>query len=399
MKRYMNLCFDKHADGKDLQGDVVTMIPNFVVGAIRNSLLKIDANLDKYTDKFPSPSSVGLIYEPIENIEWTSGFWTGQLWLAYELTGDEKYLHIASMQVKSYLKRVEKRINTNHHDLGFLYSLSCVSAWKLTKNDQAKKAALMAADQLLERCHPKAGIIQAWGDLSDPEQQGRMIIDCNLNLPLLYWASQETGDDKYHQAAMSHVRQAAKYLVRDDWSTFHTFYMNAVTGDPVKGTTHQGHSDESCWSRGQAWGIYGFPLSYRYVKDESLLLVAKNLADYFLARLPTDKVCCWDLIFTDDSTQRDTSAAAIAAAGLLELADFLPTSDSDRLRYRHAAIQILASLAQNYQAAPSEHCEGILKNGVYHIPKNIGVDECCSWGDYFYLEALTRLCKSWKAYW
>ena len=393
------LYFDKQADGNDLQGKVVSMIPEFVGPALRNALLKVDAKLDKYADKYPSPSSTGLIYEELDNIEWTSSFWTGQLWLAYELTGDEKYLHIASMQVESYLDRVQKRINTNHHDLGFLYTLSCVSAWKLTKNERARAAALMAADQLLERYHPKAGIIQAWGDLSDPEQQGRMIIDCNLNLPLLYWASQETGDDKYRQAATSHVTQASKYIVRDDWSTFHTFYMNAETGAPVKGTTHQGHSDDSCWSRGQAWGIYGFPLSYRYIKDESLLVVAKNLADYFLARLPTDSVCCWDLIFTDNDAQRDTSAAAIAAAGLLELADFLPESDSDRMRYRDAATMILSSLAQHYQATPSDACEGILKNGVYHIPRNIGVNECCIWGDYFYLEALTRLSMNWAAYW
>lgn len=371
----------------------------FVEQAIARAIKKIDQKLERFAVKFPAPSSDGLRYEALDNIEWTSSFWTGQLWLAYELTGDDKYRQAAERQIATYAERIEKRINTSHHDLGFLYTLSCVSAWRQTGNETARQAALGAADLLLDRYHPAAGIIQAWGDLSDPEQQGRMIIDCNLNLPLLYWASEQTGNPKYHDAAATHVRQAARYIVRPDSSTYHTFFMDAVSGAPRHGTTHQGHSDDSCWARGQAWGIYGFPLSYKYLHDASLLELTKKLANYFLNRLPQDQVCCWDLIFTDDATQKDSSAAAIAVCGLIEMTENLPLLDEERSQYVSAIMGIVRSLADYYQADPEEACEGILKHGVYHMPKQIGVDECCIWGDYFYLEALLRLVKPWQSYW
>lgn len=370
-----------------------------VDSAIMRALAKIDQKLERFANKFPSPASTGLRYDALDNIEWTSSFWTGQLWLAYELTGDEKYRKVAELQIGTYAERIEKRINIEHHDLGFLYSLSCISAWRLTGNEKARQAALGAADLLLKRYHPAAGIIQAWGDLTDPEQQGRMIIDCNLNLPLLYWASEQTGNAKYREAAETHVRQAAQYIVRPDASTYHTFYMDAVSGAPRHGSTHQGYSDDSCWARGQGWGIYGFPLSYKYLHDPMLLDLSKKLVNYFLNRLPSDQVCAWDLIFTEDTAQRDSSAAAIAVCGMLELTESLPLLDEERQKYVNAIMAIMRSLAEHYQAEPDEACDGILKHGVYHIPKQIGVDECCIWGDYYYLEAWVRLTRSWQSYW
>ena len=148
-------------------------------------LAKIDQNLATFGARFPAPSSVGGRYAAIDNVEWTNGFWTGMLWLAYEVTGARHYLHAAQSHVTSFKHRVDSRTHVDHHDLGFLYTLSCVSAYKLTGSEVAKDAALEAAELLLHRYLPAAGIIQAWGDLSDPAQRGRMIIDCNLNLPLL----------------------------------------------------------------------------------------------------------------------------------------------------------------------------------------------------------------------
>lgn len=367
--------------------------------AINQALTKIDAGLQVFKTQFPAPSSVAGVYPAIDNIEWTNGFWTGQLWLAYELTGAQRYLDAALQQVDSFAERIEQRINVDHHDLGFLYSLSCVAGYKITGNQKARSAALSAAECLLERYLPVAGIVQAWGDLKDPEEAGRMIIDCNLNLPLLYWASEETGDNKFRIAADSHIQNAMQYLIRPDASTFHTYFMDIVTGAPRKGTTHQGFSDSSCWARGQAWGISGFPLVYAHNPDPQLIAQACRLANYFINRLPEDLVCYWDLIFTQGDEPRDSSAAATAVCGLLELLRHLPNTDQDRAQYQKATKTIMAQLIQHYTTHTNDKGTGLLNQAVYHKPKNIGVNESCIWGDYFYLEALVRLTKNWRSYW
>lgn len=367
--------------------------------AIKVALDRIDKGIEFFADHFPAPSSVNGIYDRIENIEWTNGFWTGQLWLAYELSGENRYKEAAERNIISFHERIFNKINIDHHDLGFLYSLSCVAASKLTGSEIAREAGLEAARLLLNRYLPSAGIIQAWGDLSDPNESGRMIIDCNLNLPLLYWASEQTGDTSFAEAATNHINQAQKHIVRPDASTFHTFYMDVNTGAPLKGSTHQGYSDDSCWARGQAWGISGFPLVYRYYRDASLIESSARLANYFLNRLPEDHVCCWDLIFTESKHERDSSAAAIAVCGLLELGKSIPLTDVDSTIYRSNAIGILESLIRNYTAKDTDIGTGLLKHGVYHMPKQIGVNEYNLWGDYFYLEALTRLNQVWEPYW
>ncbi|USQ97415.1 glycoside hydrolase family 88 protein [Caulobacter sp. RL271] len=362
-------------------------------------LARIDDNLAVFTDAFPAPSSEGGVYPAIDNIEWTNGFWTGMLWLAFEASGEARYRAAAERQVRSFKHRIDHRINVDHHDLGFLYSLSCVAAWKVTGDACARDAAIQAADALLDRFLPTAGIIQAWGDLSNPAEAGRMIIDCNLNLPLLYWAAEVTGDREYAKAANRHIDQAARHIVRPDASTFHTFFMDPATGAPLRGTTHQGFSDSSCWARGQAWGVSGFPLVHRYNADPALIDTAARLANYFLNRLPDDLICCWDLVFTDDSQPRDSSAAAIAACGLLELARALPLGDPDRATYEAAALAMVETLGQHYLLPEGPPGTGVLAHAVYHMPKGVGVDEACLWGDYFFLEALVRLTRVWEPYW
>ncbi len=366
--------------------------------AIARVLARINRALPEFIERFPAPSSENLIYPAIDNVEWTNGFWTGMLWLAHEVTGRPHYREAAEIQVRSFLDRAERRIVVAHHDLGFLYTPSACAAYRLTGNADARRAGLLAADLLLERFDPVSGVIQAWGDLNDPAEAGRMIIDCNLNLPLLYWATVETGDDKYRHAAERHLTQAARHLVRPDASTFHTFHMDTRTGAPLRGTTHQGHADDSCWARGQAWGIYGFALGYAHSGREGLVDLSASLANYFLNRLPADLVCRWDLIFTDGDAPADTSAAAIAACGLLELVRHLPASNPDRDLYTRAAWGMVQRLDADH-LAPIDGSNGVLAHGVYHMPKRIGVNECCIWGDYFYLEALVRLRHVWRPYW
>jgi unsaturated chondroitin disaccharide hydrolase len=367
--------------------------------AVERATARVGRSRPEFRDSFPAPSSEGLIYPPIANVEWTNGFWTGILWLAWQLTSEDAFRRTAESQVASFLDRARRELNVDHHDLGFLYTPSACAAWQLTGNAMGREAGLLAADLLMRRFDETTGVIQAWGDLNDPAESGRMILDCNLNLPLLYWADRETGDARYWDAAHRHLAQAERYLVRPDASTFHTFFMDVRTGKPLRGTTHQGYADDSCWSRGQAWGIYGFTLGAVLSGRGELLTLSSKLANYFINRLPENLIARWDLVFVDEDDQPyDTSASAIAACGLLELAQRLPPADPHRDLYHRIAWAIVRQLDRTH-LAPLETSNGLLKDGVYHMPKGVGVSECCIWGDYFYLEALIRLKRDWEPYW
>lgn len=356
-------------------------------------------NMEYFGTRFPSSATRNQTYGVIDNIEWTDGFWTGLLWLCYEYTGDDAFKNLALKNVDSFLNRVEKRIELDHHDLGFLYSLSCVAGYKLTGSAEGRKAGLLAADKLMERFQEKGGFIQAWGELGARDNY-RLIIDCLLNIPLLHWAFLETGNPVYRNAAMRHYEAACNNVIRDDASAYHTFYFDPETGEPLKGVTRQGYSDDSAWARGQAWGIYGIPLNYRYVKDDSAFNLFKGMTNYFLNRLPEDEVCYWDLIFTDGSNQsRDSSAAAIGVCGIHEMLKYLPEVESDKNTYRHAMHCILRSLMERYTAPEIKPGNPVLLHGVYSWHSGKGVDEGNIWGDYYYMEALMRFYKDWNLYW
>lgn len=174
--------------------------------------------------------------------------------------------------------------------------------------------------------------------------------------------------------------------------------MNVDTGEPIKGVTAQGYSDNSAWARGQAWGVYGFALSYAHTGDKTFLETASRIADYYLERLPEDFVPYWDLYFQEGDEYRDRSSAGILACGLLELSKHLPVLDPRKKEYEETAVQIVKSLFENY-TTEKDLSNGIIKHGVYAIPFHVGVDECCIWGDYFYVEALMRLRNVWNMYW
>ena len=360
---------------------------------------QVRCNMEYFGTRFPSSATRNQTYGVIDNIEWTDGFWTGLLWLCYEYTGDDAFKNLALKNVDSFLNRVEKRIELDHHDLGFLYSLSCVAGYKLTGSEEGRKAGLLAADKLMERFQEKGGFIQAWGELGARDNY-RLIIDCLLNIPLLHWASLETGNPVYRNAALRHYEAACNNVIRDDASAYHTFYFDPETGEPLKGVTRQGYSDDSAWARGQAWGIYGIPLNYRYVKDDSAFNLFKGMTNYFLNRLPEDEVCYWDLIFTDGSNQsRDSSAAAIGVCGIHEMLKYLPEVESDKNTYRHAMHCILRSLMERYTAPEIKPGNPVLLHGVYSWHSGKGVDEGNIWGDYYYMEALMRFYKDWNLYW
>ncbi|MBL4813412.1 MAG: glycoside hydrolase family 88 protein [Rhodobacteraceae bacterium] len=370
--------------------------------AIANVIAQVRRNLTDFTHASQNHSSVNNIYPAVANDQWTAGFWPGSIWLAFEATGDADFRDAAQIQVQSLLHRIENRIATDHHDMGFMYSPSCVAAWKLLGDGDGRKAGLLAADQLVERFHEKGAFIQAWGAKGAPENY-RFIIDCLLNLPLLYWASDETGNDQYRDLARRHMATSLRYSVRPDFSTYHTFYMDPETGDPVRGSTQQGFSDDSSWARGQAWAIAGTAFLYRLDPTPALLEVFDNLLAYYLARLPADLVPYWDLIFTSGDEPRDSSSAAVVACGLLEMAGL--TTPKRATTLRGLAARMLASLSRSYAVTDPQASNGFLLHATYSkkTPFNgcrgEGVDECVAWGDYFYFEGLTRLSRTWTPYW
>lgn len=370
-----------------------------VKSAIDLAMEQLRVNMEYFKEEFPTPATFDNIYPKMDNTEWTNGFWTGELWLGYEYTNEEAMKKLAQANDRSFLDRVKKRIELDHHDLGFLYTPSCMAEYKLLHTPEAKEASILAADKLIERYQEVGGFIQAWGELGKPEHY-RLIIDCLLNIQLLFWASEQTGDPKYAQMATQHFYTSANNVIRDDASAFHTFYFDTKTGEPLKGVTRQGYSDDSAWARGQAWGIYGIPLTYRFVKDEDCFGLFKGMTNYFLNRLPKDHVSYWDLIFGDGSGHsRDSSATATAVCGMHEMLKHLPEVDSDKLTYKYAMHAMLRSLIDNYANREIKPGRPLLLHGVYSWHSGKGVDEGNIWGDYYYLEALIRFYKDWELYW
>ncbi len=355
----------------------------------------LEGHCREFDSGFPAPASVNGLYHKIENNDWTAGFYTGMMWMLYEHTGRSVFREVAEKHLYSFEERLERRVVIDHHDMGFIFGPSCVAAYMLTGSVQGRKTALLAADNLKSRFHTKGEFLQAWGALEKPAEY-RLIIDCLLNLPLLYWASETTGDGSYRVLAEKHLATARKTLIRADYSTYHTYYFDRETGKPTHGATKQGYSNRSTWARGQAWAVYGLIMNYAHTKDETILPQWRGVTNYFYSHLPPDLAAYWDLTFTSGAEPRDSSASAIAVCGMLE-AHRLGVCDGE---YRSKAYEILKSLAANYAAVPQEDGNGILKHSTYGRLLGEGIDEYTLWGDYFYTEALMRVAyPGWNARW
>ena len=375
--------------------------------ALENAITIIRRNLPEYTYKCQDTSSINGIYKPIDNIEWTTGFWPGELWLAYLESDDEIFAHVAGIFVENFLERIKKHIATDHHDMGFLYTPSCVSAWMIKKDAHAREAALLAADNLVSRFQEKGSFIQAWGKMGADDNY-RYIIDGLLNLPLLYWAEKETGKKIYRDIALRHTATCIANSFRSDYSSYHTFFMDKETGKPLRGETCQGYKADSSWARGQAWGVYGLALAYRHTGEKSYLDLFEKVSAYFMEKLPEDMIPYWDLIFTEGDEPRDSSSGAIVACGFLDAADsYEKLQEYEKARkYRKDAKVLLKAIYDKCMVTPDEKgVNGLVKHGTYSkkSPYNTcneaGVDECVSWGDYYWMEALVRLDGTWKSWW
>lgn len=375
-----------------------------VTQALENAYQISERSIPDFRGGFPTTYSTNNIYGKGTNFEWTPGFYSGYLWLLNEYKHNELFVEVLKEHTQSFRERIDQKICTETHDLGFLYSLSCVADYKLTGDEFAKETALIAADELANRFRERGQFIQAWGKLDAPNNY-RFIIDCLLNLPLLYWAAKETENQRYYDIAYAHLKTCLKHILRDDYSTYHTFFFNFEDATPSHGATHQGYKNDSTWSRGQSWGVYGIALSYEYTQDDSLIPLFKEVTEYFMRHLPEDSVPYWDLTFTDGDEPRDSSAAAIAVCGMLEMKKYI--KDEEYVAKLDGYItRIMTSLINNYAGKAEDKTNGILFKGTYGRKSpyndcpNHGVDECVLWGDYFYVEALMRMHNpDWKMYW
>lgn len=361
---------------------------------IKKIIVKIERNMERFGDDFPSACATDGKYRIKGNDDWTNGFWTGMIALAYEYTGDAKFLHRVEANMESFQKRLDDHFVLDHHDIGFLYSLSAGAAYKLTGNETYKATLLQAADVLLHRFQEKGNFIQAWGKYGDPKEY-RVIIDSFINLPLLFAATEYSGKTIYKEVALKHYATLLKTVFRDNASTYHTYYFDLETGQPAYGATHQGHSDTSTWARGQAWAILGIPLNESYIHSAIFPEVYTSVVEVFLKHLPQDLIPYWDFDYTDaEPSAKDSSAAAIAACGFLEAAQQKAYPEAEGM-----AKGLIYQLGEFYTEAADGN-EGLLQHGVYSFAEGKGIDEPNLWGDYFYFEALMRLANDkWNRYW
>ncbi|VTR59290.1 Unsaturated glucuronyl hydrolase [Actinobacillus pleuropneumoniae] len=367
--------------------------------AIMDAVEKTKRNIGLFPMKFPHITAEKR-YEWGESNDWIEGFYTGMIWLCYEYTKDPLFRDTAIAQLEDYKARLEEKRHLDHHDIGFLYLPSALASWIVDEHKEGKQLALKAADHLMLRWREEGQYIQAWGRKGDEKNGGRIIIDCMMNIPLLYWAYDQTGEESYKRVAVAHAEKSRRYLMRGDDSSYHTFYFQPSDGKPIGGGTHQGYHDGSTWTRGQAWAIYGFALSYRYTRDPKYLDTAVRAARYFIEHLPEDHVAYWDFdVPIEAGTPRDSSASAIAACGMLEILEHLEEEDGNKGLLTDAVEKSMISLVNHYSTIGEAAEEGLIKHGSYYVRGGIGPDDYMIWGDYYYLEALLRLTEGIPGYW
>ncbi|MBP3360629.1 MAG: glycoside hydrolase family 88 protein [Clostridia bacterium] len=361
---------------------------------------KVRKNLKHFTYAFPALTAPNGKYSKISNDPWTTGFWPGMIWISYLMTREKKFREVGEIQSILFKERMETNHQLQHHDIGFLYSLSCVANYKITGDKTAFETGIDAAEKLCEMYREVPGIIQRGGDMNnlDDAMTGVFIVDCMNNVPLLFWASKETGEHRFFEIAYNHMKNSLASIIKENGRVVQHGIANVITGEIISDSSlSQGKGgDDAAWARGQAWAIAGLPITYGYTGDRSFLEAAKAVIFYFLNRMPGDLVSNWDLYYTNDDEQRDTSASSIAVCGMLCLCSYLSDDDPDKRVIYNAALNILKSLSDNYLT--DEKSMGILDAGVYGMNWK-GVDEPNVWGDYYFMEALFRLTDEFVSFW
>lgn len=324
--------------------------------------------------------------------DWCSGFFPGELWMMYEFTNDPYW----RQQAVSFTWPIEEtKMHRGTHDLGFMMGDSFGKAWELTGEQSYFDVVHQAAKTLSTRFNPTVGLIRSWDHNAD-KWTYPVIIDNMMNLEMMFKMSEATGNTQFRDIAISHADVTMKNHFRPDFSSYHVVDYNPATGEVKSKVTAQGYSDDSFWSRGQGWGLYGYTMCYRYTKDNRYLNQARSIADWFLSlpNMPADMVPYWDMkapgTETNDNPDvpRDASAAALIASGLYELANYV---DSERaIKYRNTADKILANLSADYTINPGEKQGFLLDHSTGHHPAGSEIDVPLVYADYYYLEALMR---------
>lgn len=323
---------------------------------------------------------------------WINGFWPGILWQLYEGTGKEEYkVHAWKMEemLDEALFATREGFEGLHHDVGFMWMPTAAASYRLTKNMDSRKRAMIAANYLAARWNPQAGFLTAW---NTKEKEGWSIIDTMMNLPLLYWASKELGYDRFARIAALHADKTMRHAVRPDGSVIHIIHYDVATGEALESFGGQGYGVGSSWSRGQAWAVYGFALSYVHTGKQEYLDTAKKVAHYFLANAAqTGYVPLVDFRSPKEPVLYDATAGAIAASALVTIAGLVP--ELERPLYQNGAVLMLKALEEQC-CDWSEDTDLILSKGAeayrYRQQKYI------VYGDYYYLEAVGKLCGKMK---
>lgn len=319
--------------------------------------------------------------------DWTSGFYPGSMWLAYDLTGDEAL----AKEARTYTNRLEDiQYYTGNHDIGFMMYCSYGHALRLKPESKDKQILVNSSESLCARFSPEVGLIRSWdfGDWSYP-----VIIDNMMNLEMLFWASEQTGNSKYRDIAIAHADKTLKNHFRDNMTSYHVVSYSVPSGKVESKGTFQGYSDSSAWARGQAWGVYGYTMCYRFTKNPVYLEAAHKIANFIMNNRPSenDYIPYWDYNAPDiPNAPRDASAAAVTASALLELNGY--TNDKklsdDYTAYAENILKQLSS--PEYLAKDKENKGFILLHSVGSFPHNSEVNVPLNYADYYYLEAMKR---------
>ncbi|MCR5716620.1 MAG: glycoside hydrolase family 88 protein [Lachnospiraceae bacterium] len=365
-------------------------------GAAKKLIEKMQVVTARSKEKIPYRTQDGVFDDCSDDAHigwWTNGFWGGEMWQLYHLTGEEMYRE-AALLVEEKLDAVLLRYQDMDHDSGFRYLPTAVAHWRVDHNEASKNRGLLAAANLAGRFNLQGQFIRAWNDFGNIDRRGFAIIDCMMNLPLLYWASEVTEDPRFEMIARAHANTCKKAFLREDGSAHHIVNFDIATGDMKEAVGGQGYGVGSSWTRGQAWALYGFTLSYLHGKDPEYLAAAKASADYFISCIPESGPIPVDFRQPRDVTWEDSTAAAIAACGLIELYRCLIKDAGegwtpDAEKYLSAAMKLLRTLDEQRCIWGTESDALLTKcTAAYHDAEH---EFTIIYGDYFFIEAIMKL--------
>lgn len=366
------------------------MAADWIADAAAHIKAKMPGVAARSVHKVPYTTKDGIFDDWTNNISWwTNGFWGGMMWQLYYATKDELYKEIAQENEKK-LDQVLMEPSGMDHDNGFRWLLTAVANYRISGDETSYHRGLLAACNMAGRFNPAGNYIRAWNDWGGKktgENAGIAIIDCMMNLPLLYWAYEQTKDPRFYHIAVRHADTVIKHFVREDGSVIHIGEFNPYTGEFLRSLGGQGYAHGSSWTRGQAWAVYGFALSYLHTKKDKYLECAEKIAQYFIANIPENGLIPVDFKQPGNCIWEDSTAAAIASCGMLTIAN--ATNEKENSPYYQAALKMLQALYEK-RCCWSEKTDAIIEKctAAYHDKEH---EFTIIYGDYFFIEAIWKL--------